>query len=790
MAVWSWFLRGGFMLPLLLLISCTSLNSSSWDRAYGLPHAREFRPAPVSARYSPLPAYSYQHDIKPLIEHRCTVCHGCYDAPCQLKLDSYQGLLRGANSTRVYDGTRLLGVAPTRMFEDATSTQGWRNKGFFPVLNERGNSVDANTRASVMVQMLNLKQDNPLPTDPILPADFEFALDHDQYCPTIETFAAFRERKPLWGMPYALPGLRQDEQARLIAWLAQGAPFGEVSVLNPALPPQIASWEKFFNGDSLKQQLSSRYMYEHLFLAQLYFEQAPDQYFRLVRSRTPPGKPIDRISSDRPYDDPGVARVYYRLWRDPSSVVVKTHMPYVLNQARMDKWRALFLDASYQVTQLPSYARETASNPFITFAELPINARYRFMLDEARFTIMNFIKGPVCRGQVALNVIQDHFWVFFFAPETQGSEDNAKFLADNSKHLELPAEVGNNSLLPLNNWMRYSDLQKDYLQSKAAFVREKMTGEAGLGLGVIWDGDKGTNPNASLTIFRHSDSASVYQGLIGESPKTAWVIGYPLLERIHYLLVAGFDVYGNVTHQLLSRLYMDFLRIEGEMNYISLLPRATEQKELAFWYRDSESHVQTFIDLYLNQIKANTSIKYITADPKQELFDMLKYRLGKASESPHHIRGSGLSGEELALYQQLQSAPGSAIRFLPQTTIIRVPETGLFTLVHNNGYSNISSLFGEERRRLPDEDYLTIARGIIGSYPNSFMQVARADLPDFVQRVSLLNSEEDYRALRDRYGIRRSNPDFWAFSDQLLSDYRASDPGDAGILDYNRLENR
>ena len=85
---------------------------------------------------------------------------------------------------------------------------------------------------------------------------------------------------------------------------------------------------------------------------------------------------------------------------------------------------------------------------------------------------------------------------------------------------------------------------------------------------MIWDGD-GRNDNAGLTIFRHFDSASVVKGMVGGSPKTAWVIGYPLLERIHYLLVADYDVYGNVGHQLNSRLYMDFLRMEGEFNFLS-----------------------------------------------------------------------------------------------------------------------------------------------------------------------------------------------------------------------------
>ena len=92
-----------------------------------------------------------------------------------------------------------------------------------------------------------------------------------------------------------------------------------------------------------------------------------------------------------------------------------------------------------------------------------------------------------------------------------------------------------------------------------------------LTLDMIWDGG-GVNQNAALTVFRHFDSATVVKGLVGEDPKTAWVIDYPLLERIHYLLVAGYDVYGNAGLQLFSRLYMDFLRIGGEFNFLYFLP--------------------------------------------------------------------------------------------------------------------------------------------------------------------------------------------------------------------------
>ena len=79
--------------------------------------------------------------------------------------------------------------------------------------------------------------------------------------------------------------------------------------------------------------------------------------------------------------------------------------------------------------------------------------------------------------------------------------------------------------------------------------------------------------NLLMTIFRHFDSASVEKGLVGVFPKTGWVIDYPLLERIHYLLVAGFNVFGNAGHQLETRIYMDYLRMEGENNFLSFLPR-------------------------------------------------------------------------------------------------------------------------------------------------------------------------------------------------------------------------
>ncbi len=73
-------------------------------------------------------------------------------------------------------------------------------------------------------------------------------------------------------------------------------------------------------------------------------------------------------------------------------------MPYALNDERLEKYSQLFLQREYKVSSLPSYKPEVASNPFKAFEAIPTVARYKFLLEEAQFIIMNFIKSLVCRG--------------------------------------------------------------------------------------------------------------------------------------------------------------------------------------------------------------------------------------------------------------------------------------------------------------------------------------------------------------------------------------------------------
>jgi hypothetical protein len=99
-------------------------------------------------------------------------------------------------------------------------------------------------------------------------------------------------------------------------------------------------------------------------------------------------------------------------------------------------------------------------------------------------------------------------------------------------------------------------------------------------------------------------------------------------------------------------------------------------------------------------------------------------------------------------------------------------------------------MFGEADRRLIDEDTLTIANGVIGAYPNEFMLLKQAEIPEFVKQIEQLRTEEDYSRLLDRFGVRRTDARFWEVSDQVFNDYRRSEPIAFGVLDYSRYDNR
>lgn len=750
----------------------------------------------------------FAEHVKPVLERRCVVCHGCYDAPCQLKLSSIEGLHRGASEERIYEPKRISEMEPTRLFVDAKSTEEWRSRGFFSVRNEGAQSPENNLKHSVLYRLLRLKQQHPQPRAGLLPGSFTLGLDRKQTCPTQESVNDYVQEHPMWGMPYAMPNLSESEYRTLVSWLAQGTPAVDPPSSSAAVLSQIEQWESFLNQASRKQQLVSRYLYEHLFHAHIHFSGSPArEFYRMVRSTTPPGVAVDEIPTVLPYDDPSTTIFYYRLLRYHPTIVAKSHVVYEFSDQRMQRYRELFLISDYEVDRLPSYETEIASNPFKVFAAIPATSRYRFLLDDAHFFIEGFIKGPVCRGQIALDVIEDQFWVMFFDPDQPVITNNAQFIGKMADELQVPADGGSN-LDFLRIWMEYWKGQRSYMESKQDWFRTIGTHDLAHAMDFIWDGD-GNNPNAALTVFRHFDSGSVAYGLVGGDPETAWVIDYPLFERIHYLLVAGFNVFGNMGHRMSTRIYMDFLRMEGEDYFLAFLPVNQRKAIRDAWYVGQRSSIDKLFSAPQEWLNTESVSGYLTADPQQELYQRIKGRLAGVAQQTEAINHCGsinckkspsesvVKRADRAMHE-LARLQGTSLHAFSDVAFVRVrtdnPEQDLvYTLVRNKAYKNVTSFLADEHERDRSDierDTMTVVGWQEGSYPNFFFSVALSEIENFTKNCAAIRNSSDYEKFIDQYGVRRTNPEFWVMADWFQDEYKRSKPISSGLFDLNRYHNR
>ena len=257
----------------------------------------------------------YLAEVKPLLDKRCTVCHSCYNSPCQLKLDSFEGADRGATKRAIYNASRLSSMDPTRLFTDAQSTGEWRKKEFFSVTDS---TVSGGLNDSIMIQLLSHKMNNPKSTGEYRPEADDLTCSENR-----EELGGYLEKHPNRGMPFGFPPLKQEEFETVAGWLVQGAKGPSAARQLELVTPKssdaraIEQWEAFLNQGDPKHAVTARYLYEHLFLAHLKFGTPTNEFYELVRSKTPPGRPIDLIPSVRPYDDPGVAAGLLPFSQDP-----------------------------------------------------------------------------------------------------------------------------------------------------------------------------------------------------------------------------------------------------------------------------------------------------------------------------------------------------------------------------------------------------------------------------------------------------------------------------------------
>jgi hypothetical protein len=758
-------------------------------------------PTPVKVELSDK-KINFIKDVKPILDKRCVTCHSCYNSPCQAKMTSFEGIDRGGSKLLVYDALRLDAQDPTRLFIDADSTKEWRKKGFYSLTQ----NFDANKsyNDSIMMYMLHDKQIHPEVIGSYKPEKDELICPKNK-----QEMGKYLEDKPNHGMPYGFPAIEDKEYNTLTQWLAQGAKGlskkEDKKLKTPSKDAQkeIDKWESFLNQEDPKHSVTARYLYEHFFLAHWYFPSAPNEFFEIVRSKTPAPQKIDIIPSIRPFDDPKVSKFYYRLRKIHSTIVHKTHMVVKFDDAKLQRIKKLFIDAKWvEKPHYISYDTKLSANPFLAFYQIPAKNRYQFLLNNSHYIVMTFIRGPVCRGQMALNVIHDHFWVMFKDPEHDLTLKDPIFILSQAENLSMPIETNSQALLKTFS-DKYRKKYDRYFHAKEALYN-KLTPD-GEGLDSIWKGDRAEDAPL-LTIYRHFDSASVHKGVIGELPRTAWVIDYTQFERIYYSLVAGYDVFGNVSHQTNIRRYMDFLRVEGELNFLAYMPKNKRLPMIKSWYK-SDDYVEDKESL--PELQRPTKIKYKTIYPKGEFieqvvknhilkstnidFDDINYH--KEYEAVPKMPTSFKNIEDLKNGVRSLTAPGTNfIKYVTDgdvnTMFVRVLKDDgssiVFTIVVNRWHDNVSSLFGEEKRLNPNKDTLDFIEGYVGSYPNSFAVVNYKELPDFFDVIENFDNSDEYIKKLLKYFISRSDKRFWSTYDWFQNDFNKREPINSGLFDLNR----
>ncbi len=748
----------------------------------------------------------YQKDIQPIFNRRCVVCHSCYNSPCQLKMTSWEGVARGATKEQVYNPKRLRAAEPTRLFVDAKNARQWqKDKGFTSMLPTH-DSLGSN---SFMFQLLALKEKQPAVRG------YYDSESSDLTCSQeAKELRDFMTTNPHKGMPFGFPELKKEELQTLKAWLVAGGKGPSDQKMTELKTPGggaqglavLKKWDVFLNGQDSKTVTMARYLYEHLFLAHIYFAEIPGDYYYLVRSRTPWPQEIDEIPSRKPYDNPG-APFYYRFRKIHCSIVHKTHILYGLSAAKMARYQELFLDVAWQGTVVsPVYESEMGSNPFLTFQQIPARSRYQFLLDDAHYFVMSFIRGPVCKGQVALNVINDHFWITFLHPDADLFVTDGQFRTRNIDNLRLPVEAAG---------LWHSFFYIPSLKGRDRFVADRAATYAlkrpdGLGLSDIWPGDhSGSTP--LLTVYRHFDSASVVAGPIGGLPRMAWVLDYPNFERMYYNLVAGFDVYSKAQEQVSIRLYMDLQRREAEHLFLNFMPDDRRRALRKGWYKSFWAEAKVNDDDALLMEGVPTRVPFKSSDVMGEFFDLVLHKRFAGTVPvaydainyhpadidrtlSHSITSEADLDRE---FRKISHWSGPFVQAIPdQGDMAQVRfrrdngEDLVYTMILNRYHSSVAFITGDKRRLDKTKDTIHVVKGFLGSYPNVYFDVPFRQAPRFFRRLTSSHSRQGgFMKFFNAFGVRRSDPRLWELADFFDERFRSDFPLQAGIFDLNRYLN-
>jgi hypothetical protein len=222
------------------------------------------------------------------------------------------------------------------------------------------------------------------------------------------------------------------------------------------------------------------------------------------------------------------------------------------------------------------------------------------------------------------------------------------------------------------------------------------------------------------------------------------------------------------------------------------------------WYKDVDLKKMNY---YPSALPAK--IQYTTAEPRREF---MEYLVNK-----HLLPSAGIMFDPInylpagATYPRLPEKYETKDDVLRAFTSLSQPGTPFFvvmneynanlayvrirlkngkdiagTIVVNRWHDNVAFLFGEDGRLDPTKDSADFIQGLIGSYPNFFVDVREEDLPDFFDLLdNFKKSPEDLKRLA-KYGINRADERLWDAYDWFQQRFNEEEPIRGGLFDLNR----
>jgi hypothetical protein len=763
-----------------VLQACASQRGVQGEAAMGTPTSE-----PVS----------FVRDIKPIFDTKCVACHSCYDAPGQLDLRSVKGIQRGAMQIDTY-APREEAIEPTFVWNSPNTLDDWRTMGFFSVI-EGG-------RDSIMGKLLALGHANPVEPNAQFPADIKInQLERKNYLPNKYEIDGYVEQYPKEGMPLAVSGLTEKEYAATMSWLEQGAPI-DYEAAEPTAKElaQIQKWEDFLNADDKRSRLVARFIFEHLFLVNFHFDDRDDaNSFIIVRSTTPSGEDTVPVYQHLPNGEVD-GEFYYRfMLLDLTDCVKNTRLQLLASDEKLDRWKNIFYEEDWSVDQLPGYTEADRFNPLVAFSAIPPRARWRFLLAENWLLRGQITNGPSCHGNQSVGVVRDLNWFLYESPETSMYVNDPKYRAEVDPLLTMLSNPKN----LLDAFVKRQQLVKHRAKAyKRALARAKHTGYRA-GIADIWRGEH-PDDTPILVMFRHDDNAYSIEGhwVPGDFPKAAWVMNLPIMEHALYSAYINYDLYGDLNSQVFgARIMFGLTRVDGELNFLRFLPRKVRRPMFSSWYMGPLSKERMAQEGVKPDDTIRTDIKYSTDDPKREFYDKVLAYMGssvnandpinrpKAGDDPDRITKALIS--IVAASKEQKPTWRKFKTFLPEAVFLRIDRSGqepaIYTMTHNRDYATKAFITMNLEEDIPGNATVSILEGAYTSYPNFMFRISEDEVEQFASTLIDADTQKEFTAIVERWGIRRSSPDFWPVLNSVTAYVERTDPRRAGTFDVNRYRN-